>query len=166
MARPAAPTVEGYLANLPADRRAEIIRVNDVVHRNMPKGYERTMCFGMISWAIPLTRLPDTYNGQPLSYVALGTHKSYNSLYLMGVYGSSAQRAELEAAFTASGKRMDMGKSCLHFQLADDLPLETIGRLIAAIPSEKWIAIYQESRAKQKTRNALKPKAGKTVKRR
>lgn len=165
MVRPAASPVEEYLANLPADRRAEIVRVNDVVHHHMPRGYERTICFGMLSWAIPLTRLPDTYNGQPLGYVALGTHKSYNTLYLMGVYGSAAQRAELEAAFKASGKKMDMGKSCLHFQRADDLPLDTIGKLIAAIPSEKWIAIYRESRAKEQTRKALRPKARKSAKR-
>jgi hypothetical protein len=165
MPGPTPTSVEQYLANLPADRRAEVTRVHDVVNRKMPKGFERMMGWGVITWAIPLTRLPDTYNGQPLCYVALGTHKSYNTLYLMGVYGSAARRAQLEAAFKASGKKMDMGKSCLHFQRADDVPLDAIGKLVAAISSEKWVAIYQESRAKQATRKALKPKARKTVKR-
>ena len=165
MARSPAITVEQYLANLPADRRTEVTRVQDMVTRHMPGGYEQMMSFGAISWAVPLSRLPDTYNGQPLCYVALGTHKSYNTLYLMGAYGSATQRAELEAAFKTSGKKMDMGKSCLHFKKADDLPLDAIGRLIAAISSEKWVEIYERSRAERQTRSALRPKARKTAKR-
>jgi len=152
-------TPEQYLAGLPADRRVEITRVQQVVDRHIPAGYERMMCFGMIAWSIPLSRLADTYNGQPLNYVALGTHRHYNTLYLMGVYGSPEQRAALERAFKAAGKKMDMGKSCLHFRSADDLPLAAIGKLIAAIPAEKWIAMYRDSRARQATRKALRPKA-------
>jgi hypothetical protein len=155
-------TVAEYLANLPADRHADVSRVRELVNRHMPAGYEEGLDWGAITWSIPLTRLPDTYNGRPLCYVALGTHKSFNTLYLMGVYGDPKRRKQLEDAFKKAGKKMDMGKSCLHFHSADDLPLDAIGTLIAGIPSEKWVAIYQASRgtpkktAKAKTRSKAK----------
>ncbi|NIR35130.1 MAG: DUF1801 domain-containing protein, partial [Actinobacteria bacterium] len=38
---------------------------------NLPDGYEEAMGWGMISYEIPLSRYPDTYNGKPLAYAAL-----------------------------------------------------------------------------------------------
>lgn len=146
-----ATTVAEYLAGLPADRRVEVSTVRDVVRHHMPHGYVEGLDWGAITWSIPLTRLPDTYNDRPLCYVALGTHKSFNTLYLMGVYGDPTRRTALENAFKKSGKRMDMGKSCLHFHAAADLPLDAIGKLIAAISSEKWVELYEKSRQGRKT---------------
>jgi hypothetical protein len=68
----------------------------------------------------------------------------------MGAFWSASQLAELKAAFKAAGKKLDMGKCCVHFQSPDDLPLDAIGKLIAAIPSERWIEMYEESRARTK----------------
>lgn len=42
-----------------------------------------------------------------------------------------------------------MGKSCVHFKTANDLPLEDIGKLIAAIPVASYIRVYQQTRAKK-----------------
>jgi hypothetical protein len=39
-----------------------------------------------------------------------------------------------------------MGKSCIRFKSAEDLPLDVIGELIASIPVDKWIAIFEASR--------------------
>lgn len=41
-----------------------------------------------------------------------------------------------------------MGKACIRFQNAADLPLDAIGELVAEIPAEKWIEIYESSRKK------------------
>jgi hypothetical protein len=57
----------------------------------------------------------------------------------MAVNGDPAQEADLRAAFTRAGKRLDIGKSCLRFKRADDLPLDAIGRLIAAVPPDALI---------------------------
>jgi hypothetical protein len=52
-----------------------------------------------------------------------------------------------------------MGKSCVHFKSANDLPLELIGSTIAAIPMEEWIEIYEKSRkAKPKKKTKAKPR--------
>lgn len=147
-ARSKATTVTEYLASLPEDRRKAISIVRSVVRKHLPKGYREGLTYGAITYEIPLKTFPDTYNGQPLCYAALAAQKNFNTLYLMGPYGSPKQRAELEAAFKTAGKKLDMGKSCVHFKEADDLPLPAIGKLIASIPAAKWIEIYKASRKK------------------
>src|SRR5206468_10098426 len=109
---------------------------------------------------IPLSRYPDTYNNQPISYVALSSQKNYCSLYLMGAFWSARQLDELKAAFKAAGKKLDMGKCCVHFESPDDLPLDAIGKLISAISSEEWIEMYEQSRLKTKARQAQMAKQG------
>jgi hypothetical protein len=53
-----------------------------------------------------------------------------------------------------------MGKCCVHFESPDDLPLEGIGKLIAAISSEKWIQMYEQSRLMTKAGQAQRAKQG------
>src|ERR1700746_2602730 len=64
----------------------------------------------------------------------------------MGAFWSASQLEQLKAAFKAAGKKLDMRKCCVHFESPDDLPLEAIGKLISAISSEKWIAMYEKTR--------------------
>jgi uncharacterized protein YdhG (YjbR/CyaY superfamily) len=149
MAQSKATSVSEYLDELPDDRREAITTVRQMIRNHLPKGYEETINYGMISYHVPLVRYPNTYNGQPLSYVALAAQKNFNSLYFLGAYGSSAQRKQLEDAFKKAGKKLDMGKSCIRFRSADDLPLTEIGKLIASLPPDKWIAIYEQSRKKK-----------------
>jgi len=150
--RSAAATPEAYLDQLPADRRAALAAVRDVILANLPNGYEESVGSGMIVYGVPTTRvaLPTK---QPLWYVALAAQKNYNSLYLMSVYANKTQEQRLRDAFATAGKKLDMGKSCIHFRTADGLPLDAIGELIASVPVEKWISIFQESRRKPSSRN-------------
>src|SRR6478672_7900796 len=124
MPRSAAPTVDAYLAELPAERRAVLQAVLDVVRRHMPAGYVESMAFGMIAWAVPLAVYPNTYNGQPLGYVSLAAQKHFYALYLTAAYQDDAgDGAWLRDAFARAGKKLDMGKSCLRFRTLEDLPL-------------------------------------------
>jgi len=67
----------------------------------------------------------------------------------MCAYGSSTHRAELEDAFKKAGKKLNMGKSCVRFTDADDLPLPAIGKLIASVPASRYVEIYRASRERQ-----------------
>jgi hypothetical protein len=140
-------TVDEYLASLPEERREVVARVRDVVLRNLPAGYTETMALGMIAYGIPLERYPNTYNGQPLGYVAIAAQKNYFSLYLMGVYGDPRREEWMRDEFRKAGKKLDMGKSCVRFRKLDDLPLGAIGELVASITPEQYIEIYEKSRA-------------------
>jgi hypothetical protein len=139
-------TADAYLAGLPEDRRAVVARVREEILRNLPAGYQET-ARGMLTYEVPLDRYPRTYNKQPLMYAALAAQKNGYSLYLMSVYGDPAQEARLREAFQAAGKKPDMGKSCVRFKRLDDLPLPVVAEVIAATPVDRFIEIYEASRA-------------------
>jgi hypothetical protein len=141
-----ANTADEYLEALPVERRDAITAVRRVVLKHLPKGYEEHVSFGMLNYAVPLARLPKTYNGQPLCYAALAAQKNYCSLYLMSVYGDKKSERRLRDGFEAAGKKLDIGKSCVRFKSPDDLALDVIGEVIAAIPPDRWIEVYEKSR--------------------
>jgi Domain of unknown function (DU1801) len=148
MVQSKATTVQEYLDELPEERRAVIAAVRDVVRRHLPKGYQEAMRWGMISYEIPLERYPDTYNGQPLSYLAIAAQKNHYAVYAMGAYGDPKREAWLKEAFKKAGKKLDKGKSCIRFKTLDDLPLDVIGQVAALATPEQFIAVYEASRKK------------------
>ena len=146
MARSKATTVEEYLDELADERRETVEAVRDVVNANLPDGYAETVQFGMISYIVPLERYPKTYNRQALQYAALASQKNYVSLYLMNVYGDQETERWFLDRYKASGKRLDMGKSCVRFKSVDDLPLDLVGEAIARTPVDAYIAVYETAR--------------------
>lgn len=148
MASSKAATVDEYLAELPEERRRVMAAVRKLVRKHLPRGYEEAMQYGMIGWGIPLERYPDTYNKQPLGYVALAAQKHYYSLYLMCAYTDSKAEKALKEGFAKAGKKLDMGKCCVRFKSLDDLPLDVIGAAVASHTPEDMIAIYEASRTK------------------
>jgi uncharacterized protein YdhG (YjbR/CyaY superfamily) len=148
--RSRATTVGQYLAELPADRRIALEAVRAVVLENLPDGYEEVMNWGMITYEVPLETYPDTYNRQPLMFAALASQKNHMSVYLTGIYLSDEAREEFEAAYRATGKRFDVGKSCVRFHTLEDLPLELIGKTVRSVPVARLIARFEESRAVRK----------------
>ena len=142
-----ATTVEEYLTELPDDRRVAIETVRDVIIENLPVGYVEEMNWGMISYSVPLERYPDTYNGQPLLYAALASQKIHMAVYLTGVYADEDRRDGFLSQYRETGKRLDMGKSCVRFRQIDDLPVELIGDTIAAMDVDAFIEVYEASRS-------------------
>lgn len=149
MVQSTAPTVAQYLASLPPERRMVMAKVRAAVKRAMPKGYKESMGYGMICWTVPLSVLPDTYNGEPLCYAALAAQKNHTALYLMGPYGEPALLADLKAGYKAAGLKLDMGKSCLRFKSLDDIALDVVGRVISRLPVATYVAMYQRTRRKK-----------------
>lgn len=147
-----AKTVSEYLKELPPDRREALEVVRKIISKNLPKGYEEIMQYGMIGYVIPLRLYPSGYlnNPQcPITYAGLASQKNYMSLYLTNVYGHKETEAWFKKEYKASGKKLDMGKSCVRFKKLDDLPLQLIGKAIARTPVEKYIAIYEKSRKRK-----------------
>ncbi len=156
MVKSDAGTVQDYLDELPDDRRESMEAVRRVVLENLPDGYEEMMLYGMIGWAIPLEVYPETYNGHPLAYASLGNQKNYMSLYLMNVYGDDVTEEWFKERYAASGKKLNMGKSCVRFKRVDDLPLDLIGEVISRTPAEDYIRYYEQSRANMKSNRRRK----------
>ena len=147
-----APTVKAYLESLPDDRRAALSKVRSVIKKNLPAGFKEGMLFGMIGYQIPLSRYPETYNGQPLCVAGLASQKTGMSLYLMSVYGDRELERWFKDAYAKAGKKLDMGKSCVRFKRLEDLPLEVIGATIARVSVDGFIATYEKSRKNVKSK--------------
>ena len=100
----------------------------------------------MITYEVPARTASSISNGKPLCYAGLAAQKNHLALYLMAAYTDTKAAARLKSAFAAAGKKLDMGKSCIRFQRADDLPLDAIGEAIAAVPPEEFVAIVAQAR--------------------
>ena len=146
MVRSAADTVDQYLAEFPPERATVIEEVRRLVLANIPDGVVESMNFGMIAYEIPLTRYPDTYNGQPLMYAALAAQKHYYALFLHSAYAHEQTADELREAYAAAGMKIDMGKSCLRFKKLDDLLPAAVAKAISACTVEGYIELYEASR--------------------
>ena len=146
MVSSSAATVADYLAALDPERRTQIETVRKVVNAALPVGYVEVMSYGMIGWVIPLADYPDTYNKQPLGYAGLSAQKNSNSLYLNCVYASTERTERLKVEWKLSGKKLDMGKSCIRFKRADDLALDLIRDEIAATTPAEFITVYEATR--------------------
>ena len=150
-------TPAAYLASLPADRRAVISAVRTVILKHLPKGYAETMNWGMLAYEIPLSRYPETYNKQPLMYLALAAQKNNYAFYLTATAGNAPLIARLAAAYKAAGRKLDMGKSCLRFKSLDELPMDVIADIIASTSVDERIAQVEASlraRASSPTKTA------------
>ena len=157
-----ATTVEQYLAELPDDRRADVARVREVILANLPDGFEETMQYGMIGYAIPLERFPNTYNGEALGSVALAAQKRHISVYLHALYASQELTDWFVAAYAAAGKKLNMGKSCVRFRRADDAALDVIGEAVAQVTPDQLIAAHEAAHSPEATqaRRASRAKRG------
>ncbi|MBT8201796.1 MAG: DUF1801 domain-containing protein [Acidimicrobiia bacterium] len=147
-----ADSVEEYLASLPEERREAIEVVRNEILANLPEGYEEAMNWGMISYQVPLERYPDTYNGQPLMYAALANQKNHMAVYLTAVYAEETSRDAFLEAYRATGKKLDVGKSCVRFKRLDDLPVELIGETIAATDVDRFVSEVEAARKATKRR--------------
>lgn len=86
-------------------------------------------------------------------YAALASQKNHMAIYLSTIYSNEAERQGFEDEYRATGKRYDVGKSCVRFRKLDDLPLDLIGRAIVSMDMDKFIENYNqvmEGRKKEK----------------
>ena len=135
-----AQTIEDYLKDMPSERRDVISAVRKVILEYLPEGYEEVMNWGMITYEVPLSTYPDTYNKKPLMYTALANQKNHMAVYLCGLYCIPGRKESFKKAFEAAGKKLNMGAACVRFKKLTDLPLDVIGKTIAAVEVESFVA--------------------------
>ena len=153
-----ATAVEDYLAELPADRREAIETVRKVILKNLDKKYQECIQYGVIGYVLPLSVYPKGYHctpNTPLPFAGLASQKNYMSFYLPFVYcgcgldDPSSEHADwLREEWAKTGKKLDMGKSCIRFRKLEDLPLDVIGKAIKRVPVKMYIQYVEDSLAR------------------
>ncbi len=152
-----ATTVDAYLAELPEDRQKAITELRKVIKKNLPKGFQETLGYGMIGYVVPHTKYPAGYHcnpKDPLPFMNVASQKNFIAVYHMGVYADTKLlKWFTEAHAKASPKKLDMGKSCMRYKKAEDIPFALIGELASKISVDEWIekyeTVFKESRKKK-----------------
>jgi hypothetical protein len=138
-----AKTVDDYVLELDEQRREIISRLRHAVLDNIPPGFEESMGYGMIGYVVPLSLYPKGYHVDPklpLPFAAIGNQKHVISFYHMGIYADAALRSWFMEEFTKrTGKKPDMGKSCLRLNPNHLVPYVLIGELMRKISVAEWI---------------------------
>jgi hypothetical protein len=150
-----AKTVQEYLDALPEERRGAIQAVRKVILKHLPKGYEEILQYGMIGYAVPLKLYPPGYHcgeNVPLPFAALASQKNFMAIYFMCIFGDKKSEQWFRKEYKATGKKLDMGKSCVRFKKLEDLPLDVIGKVIARTSVKDHIKIYEHARASAKSK--------------
>lgn len=137
--------INDYICSIDDERRPAVIRLMDVIDKNIPKGFEKGMQFAFPSYYVPLETYPKGYHGntsEPLPFLSVGAQKKYISLYHMGIYANPKLLEWFQLEYPKHmATKLNMGKSCIRFANPDKLPYELIGQLVAKMTPEEWIAI-------------------------
>lgn len=139
-------TVQQYLASMPADRRETIEAIRAVILKNLPQGYQEGMQYGMIGYFVPHTVYPAGYHcdpKQPLPFVGLASQKNHMALYMFCLYLDDDQAQSFRDSWLATGKKIDMGKSCIRFKKLDAVPLDVVGKAVR-VPVKKFVESYEK----------------------
>lgn len=147
-----AKTVAEYLKELPADRRAAISKLRQVIKKNLDKGFVETMQYGGICYVVPHKLYPAGYHCNPkdaLPFAGLGSQKHHIGVYLMCIYYDEKHVEAFKKDWAKSGKKLDMGKSCVRFKKIEDASLEAIGNAIKRVTLKKFIAMYESVKPKK-----------------
>lgn len=166
-------TVTQYLAALPKERRAALQAVRKVIRDNLGEGYAEGMQYGMIGYFVPHSVYPPGYHcdpKQPLPFMSIASQKNHMAIYMFCIYSSPAEQQWFHDAWARTGKKLDMGKSCVRFKKVEDLALDVVGKAVKRAPVKKFIAHYEATlghagRAPAKKKTAKKS-AGTTKKKR
>lgn len=142
-------TVDAYLKSLPAERVEPLTKLFKTIKKNIPKGFEPTMQYGMISFVVPHKLYPAGYHCKPtdaLPFLSLASQKNFIAVYHMGVYADpKLLKWFTDAHQKASSKKLDMGKSCMRYKKPEDIPYELIGELASKISVQQWIDTYEQN---------------------
>ncbi len=144
-----ADTIEGYIEQLPEERKQAIKKLRQTILENLPGGFEETISYGMIGYVVPHSVYADGYHVDPklpLPFMNLASQKNYIALYHSGVYADK----ELLGWFTQEypnhcTTKLDMGKSCIRFKKIGQIPYGLIAELTKKMSCQEWIGIYESN---------------------
>ena len=144
-----AKTVDEYIDELPEDRKKAMTELRKVIKKNIPKGFQEGMGYGMAGWSVPHSKYPAGYHCDPklpLPFLGLASQKNFIAVYHMGLYSDpKLLKWFTDAHAKASPKKLDMGKSCIRYKKPEDIPFQLIGELVSRITPDEWIATYEKA---------------------
>jgi hypothetical protein len=144
-----ATTVDAYINELSEDRKNAIEKLRKIIKKNLPKGFNEELCYGMIGYCVPHSKYPKGYHCKPeqaLPFINIASQKNFIALYHMGIYADKNLESWFVSEYPKHVKtKLDMGKSCIRFKKMEDIPFDFIGELAAKVSVEDWILNYEKA---------------------
>lgn len=144
-----AENVDDYLEKIPEERKEAVTKLYQTISKNLPKGFEENISYGMMGWAVPLKTYPSGYHctpNTPLPFIGMASQKNSINFYHMGMYAHQELYDWFVSEFPKhSSRKLDMGKSCVRFKKPEDIPFELIGELAKKMTPKQWIEIYEKN---------------------
>lgn len=140
-----ATNVDEYIAQAPADRRAALRAVREVFRKNLDPKYEEGIQYGGPSYFVPHSIYPAGYHCDPKQPLPLGgfaNRKHYMTVGLFCLYIGPGL-AEFKKNWAKTGKKLDMGASCIRFKKLDDLALDVLAATLRKITVPEFIKWYE-----------------------
>jgi uncharacterized protein YdhG (YjbR/CyaY superfamily) len=143
-----AKSVEEYIKALPEDKKEGFIIIRNIINENIPEGFSEEISYGMIGYVVPLEKFSEGYRNDkkaPLPLINLGVQKSHIALYHSGIYADKDLSEWFISEYKKeTGKKPDMGKSCIRFKNSDKIPTDLMKKLLKKINLEQWINTYKK----------------------
>jgi len=140
---------EEYIAQILEDRIPYFKKLRQTILDNIPKGFEEQMSYGMIGYVVPKSTYPAGYHCTPelpLPFVNIASQKNFIALYHSGIYADKNTLDWFVAEYPKHCKRkLDMGKSCIRFKKAEEIPFDLIAELMQKFTVEKWVNLYEKN---------------------
>ena len=138
---------EEYINSLPEDRKIHIEKLRNIILKNLPKGFQEGMNYGMMGYYVPHTIYPNGYHCKPtdpLPFLGFASQKNSINLYHMGIYANKDLYDWFVAEYPKyASRKLDMGKSCVRFKKLDEIPYTLIGELMKKMSVKDWIDFYE-----------------------
>lgn len=138
---------EDYINQVPEERRETLKKLRETIKKNLPKGFEEGIQYGMIGYYVPHETYPDGYHckpEEPLPFMSFASQKNSVNLYHSGIYAITEIHDWFVNEYPKHCKRkLDMGKSCIRFKKLDEIPFDLIAELCTKITVDHWIVIYE-----------------------
>ena len=142
-----ATSVDDYISQLPEERQVVLTNLRKIIKKNLPKGFQETLGYGMPAFVVPLTTYPEGYHCKadtPLPFISIASQKNFVALYHMGIYANPDLMKWFTEEYPNHCKRkLDMGKSCIRFKKMEEIPYDLIAELMTKISPKDWIAAYE-----------------------
>ena len=140
---------EEYISKVPEDRIPYFKKLRQTIINNIPKGFEECMNYGMIGYVVPKSTYPAGYHcdtSLPLPFVNIASQKNFIAVYHMGIYANPELLDWFVKEYPKHCKlKLDMGKSCIRFKKAEEIPFKLIAELMQKMTVENWIELYDEN---------------------
>ena len=156
-----ATTVSAYLKELTPDRRKLVNALRKAIKANLDPAIKEGIQYGGVGYFLPHKVYPAGYHcdpKQPLPMLGIISQKNHVGLYLFCVYSAPKGKEKFEKAWKATGKKIDMGASCVRIKKQEDVAFDVIEELCSGLSAEAYIKQYESALSAPRKKPAAKKK--------